>query len=315
MANKDQAKVFIDGEAGTTGLQIRDRLADFDGVEVISIDHEARKDPEARRDMMRQADVIILCLPDDAAREAVALADSLADDGPRIIDASTAHRTAEGWVYGFAELEPQGAQAARIASAQRVANPGCYATGAIALLRPLIESEWFAADFPFTINAVSGYTGGGKSMIADFEAGSAPVFQLYGLGLNHKHLPEVMHHVGLTRQPIFVPSVGNFAQGMLVSVPLHLTMAKTPPTTSDVEELFAAYYRDAPSVHFKTEDEAYESNKLFVDPAKDSDHMDIWLFSGHEAGQAVLIARLDNLGKGAAGAAVQNLRLMLGLSC
>ncbi len=314
MANDDKAKVFIDGEAGTTGLQIRDRLADFDGVEVISINHDARKDANARREMMRHADVIILCLPDDAAREAVALADSHGGDAPRIIDASTAHRTADGWVYGFAELEPQGAQAKRIATAQRVANPGCYATGAIALLRPLIESEWFAKDFPFTINAVSGYTGGGKSMIADYESGDAPVFQLYGLGLNHKHLPEVTTHAGLTRQPIFVPSVGNFPQGMLVSVPLHLSMADNPPTPSDVEELFNAYYAGAPAVHFKTEDEAYETNKLFVDPAKDSNHMDIWLFSSDELQQAVLIARLDNLGKGAAGAAVQYLKLMLGLA-
>jgi N-acetyl-gamma-glutamyl-phosphate reductase len=308
------AKVFIDGEAGTTGLQIRERLANLAGVEVISIDHDARKDAAARKEMMRQADVIILCLPDDAAREAVALADSLGDDTPRIIDASTAHRTAEGWTYGFAELEPQGSQATRIAAAQRVANPGCYATGAIALLRPLIESEWFATDFPFTINAVSGYTGGGKSMIADYESGQAPAFQLYGLGLNHKHLPEVMTHARLTRQPIFVPSVGNFPQGMLVSVPLHLSMIEGETTFSDIEALFAAYYSGAPAVHFKTEDDAYSAGKLFVDPAKDSDHMDIWLF-GNEAGdQALLVARLDNLGKGAAGAAVQNLKLMLGLA-
>lgn len=308
------AKVFIDGEAGTTGLQIRERLANLAGVEVISIDHDARKDAAARKEMMRQADVIILCLPDDAAREAVALADSLGDDTPRIIDASTAHRTAEGWTYGFAELEPQGSQATRIAAAQRVANPGCYATGAIALLRPLIESDWFATDFPFTINAVSGYTGGGKSMIADYESGQAPAFQLYGLGLNHKHLPEVMTHARLTRQPIFVPSVGNFPQGMLVSVPLQLSIVDDPPTLSDIEALFAAYYSDAPAVHFKTEDDAYSAGKLFVDPAKDSDHIDIWLF-GNEAGdQALLVARLDNLGKGAAGAAVQNLKLMLGLT-
>ncbi len=304
------AKVFIDGESGTTGLQIRDRLAALPDIEVVSIEHEARRDPEARKAMMRQADVTILCLPDDAAREAVVLADELGTDAPRIIDASTAHRTADGWVYGFAELEPGGAQAHRIGAAERVANPGCYATGAIALLRPLMESGWFADDFPFTVNAVSGYTGGGKTMIAAHESGEAPVFELYGLGLAHKHLPEIVAHARLKSRPLFVPSVGNFPQGMLVSVPLQLRGMDTTP--ADLQRLFAAYYRDAEQVHFKEEDDAYSAGRLHLDPAVGNDGMDIWLFTGEAEGQALLVARLDNLGKGAAGAAVQNLRLMMG---
>lgn len=305
-------RIFIDGEAGTTGLQIRDRLAQEPAVEVISIPHAERKDAAARKAMMADADVAILCLPDDAAREAVSLADELGSVAPRIIDASTAHRTAPDWVYGFAELEPLAKHAARIAKAGRVANPGCYATGAIALLRPLIESGWFPSNHPFCINAVSGYTGGGKQMIAAYEAGTAPAFQLYGLGLGHKHLPEIVAHAGLATPPIFVPSVGNFAQGMLVSVPLPMDDMET--TLSDMQELFGAYYRDAPAVRFRTEDDAYVSGRLTVDPAQGEDGMDIWLFGRDDPKQALLIARLDNLGKGAAGAAVQNLKLMLGLA-
>jgi N-acetyl-gamma-glutamyl-phosphate reductase len=215
------ARIFIDGEAGTTGLEIRERLAAEPAVEVASIAAERRKDPDARRELMAEADLVVLCLPDAAAIEAVALADTLGNRAPRIVDASTAHRVAEGWVYGFPELDATQADAIR--NAQRVANPGCYPTGAIALLRPLVDAGLLTPDYPVTVNAVSGYSGGGKSMIESYEvARTAPAFELYALGLAHKHVPELLKYSGLKRRPIFVPSVGNFRQGMLVSVPLHL---------------------------------------------------------------------------------------------
>ncbi|MGH1419847.1 MAG: N-acetyl-gamma-glutamyl-phosphate reductase [Hyphomicrobiaceae bacterium] len=303
---QDTHKIFIDGEAGTTGLQIRDRLADIPDITVLSIDPEKRKDADARQALMREADVSILCLPDDAAREAVVLADALGTKAPRIIDASTAHRTADGWVYGFPELVP--GHAKTIANAQRVANPGCYSTGAISLLRPIMESGWIPPDFPLTINAVSGYTGGGKSMIAEFESDSAASFFLYGLSLSHKHLPEIITHSKLERAPIFVPSVGNFAQGMLVSIPIQLGILATPPSLSDIQELFKAYYAaDDSAVRFVAD----KPTTLPVDPAEGTDGMEIYAFGNDAEHQCVLVARLDNLGKGAAGAAVQNLKLML----
>ncbi len=298
-------KVFIDGEAGTTGLQIRDRLTKINAIETLSIAEEKRKDPAARQALMREANVIILCLPDDAAREAVALASELGDDAPRIIDASTAHRTAEGWVYGFAELAPGHNQT--IAKAQRVANPGCYPTGGIALLRPLREAGVISEDAPITINAVSGYTGGGKSMIAEFEEGTAPPFFLYGLGLNHKHLPELATHAKLKRTPIFVPSVGNFAQGMLVSVPLHLDGT----TAQQLHDIFTNYYA-SPGNTVQVAPLSSEV-KIAVEGDIINDGMSLHVYRNKTDDQAVLVARLDNLGKGAAGAAVQNLKLMLGL--
>lgn len=307
-------KIFIDGEAGTTGLQIRDRLANVDGVEVCSIADADRKNAAARKQMMESVDLAVLCLPDDAAREAVALADKLGDAAPRIIDASTAHRTAAGWVYGFPELLSGHAEV--IQRARRVANPGCYATGAIALLRPLLVSGWFAPNHGFTINAVSGYTGGGKSMIANFESGKADAFHLYGLTLNHKHLPEIMAHSGLTQPPLFVPSVGNFAQGMLVSIPLQLTDVETSPSLPELGDLFSSYYGDANAdnsvcrviVH------ADEPATLSADAAQNDDSLHIYLFRNADHNQCLLVAQLDNLGKGAAGAAVQNIKLMLGLN-
>ncbi|MFC0218438.1 N-acetyl-gamma-glutamyl-phosphate reductase [Pseudochelatococcus lubricantis] len=303
-------RVFIDGEAGTTGLGIRTRLDELGLVDVISIAPEKRKDADARREMMRAADLIILCLPDDAAREAVSLAASLGDEAPRVLDASTAHRVSEGWAYGFPEMAE--GQAEAIAGASHVANPGCYATGAIALLRPLVERGLLPVDFPVAINAVSGYSGGGRSMIEDYEAARAPAFELYGLGLKHKHLPEIRAYGLLARQPIFVPSVGNFRQGMLVSLPLFLRDLPGAPSAADLHAALAAHYEGARNVAVAPQEEA-DAGRIEALALNDTDRLDIHVFGNAEHGQAVLVARLDNLGKGASGAAVQNLRLMLGV--
>lgn len=301
-------KIFIDGEAGTTGLEIRQRLDAIMGVQVLAIASERRKDSGARQALMSQADLAVLCLPDDAAREAVALADGLGENAPRILDASTAHRVAEGWTFGFAELGP--AQADAIRRARRVANPGCYSTGAIALIRPLVDAGFLLADYSLAINAVSGYSGGGKSMIESYEAGSAPAFELYGLGFDHKHIPEVMVHGRLARRPIFVPSVGNFRQGMLVSIPLHLEMLPGKPKAADLEAALAKHYKGAGRV---TVVPALKDTRLAAETLNGTDRLELRVFANETHRQAVLAARLDNLGKGAAGAAVQNIRLMLGL--
>jgi len=300
--------VFIDGEAGTTGLGIRQRL-ELVPVEVRSIAPEHRKDPAARKSLMAEADLVILCLPDAAAAEAVGLADSLGHDAPRILDASSAHRTAAGWTYGFAELAE--GQAARIAAAQRVSNPGCYATGAIALLRPLTEAGLIPPDHPVTINAVSGYSGGGRQMIEAHEREGGPAFELYALGLDHKHVPEIELHGGLTRRPIFVPSVGHFAQGMLVSIPLHLDALPGCPTGADLLHALQRHYAGSAHVRVVAPD---ETTRLAPDTLDGTDLMELRVYGGGSGRQAVLVARLDNLGKGASGAAVQNLRLMLGLN-
>ena len=300
--------VFIDGEAGTTGLEIRQRLAKLP-IDVHGIDPALRKDPAARKAIMANVDLVVLCLPDDAAREAVALADELGSNAPKILDASTAFRTDPHWAYGFPELNI--GQADRVAYAARVSNPGCYPQGAIALLRPLADAGLLPSDYPLTINAVSGYSGGGRAMIEAHERDDGPAFELYGLGLNHKHVAEIELYAGLTRRPVFVPSVGHFRQGMLVSIPLHLDQLHGHPTASDLQSVLAAHYRDSGHVRMM---DAPENGRIDAVPAFGPDVMELFVFGNQAHGQAVLVARLDNLGKGASGAAVQNLLLMLGLA-
>jgi N-acetyl-gamma-glutamyl-phosphate reductase len=300
--------VFIDGEAGTTGLGIRDRLRALPDVELKSLPSDRRRDVAARRDMMSAVDLVILCLPDDAAREAVALADSLGNAAPKVLDASTAHRVDPDWVYGFPEMQ-QG-QAERIATARKVANPGCYPTGAIGLIRPLVDAGLVASDHPISINAVSGYSGGGRSMIETHERAGGPAFELYALTLEHKHLPETERYCGLTRRPIFVPSVGHFRQGMLVSVPLHLDTLRGRPSGADLLAVLEARYHGCDHVRVVA---APSDGKLEPEALNETNLLELYVHANQAQRQAVLVARLDNLGKGASGAAVQNLRLMLGL--
>jgi N-acetyl-gamma-glutamyl-phosphate reductase len=308
----DRAKpvIFIDGEAGTTGLEIRQKLAKIPGLEIKRIAPDKRKELSARKEVMREVDLAVLCLPDDAAREAVSLADQLSDARPKIVDASTAHRVAPGWVYGFAEMD--GGQAAAISRASRVTNPGCYPTGAIALIRPLVEAGLVPADHPITVNAVSGYSGGGKAMIESYETNKAPAFELYGLGLEHKHVPELQFYAKLTRRPIFVPSVGNFRQGMLVCVPVHLDMLPGKPTARDLEAALLNHYRGAKLVKVvSVDDPSSKGGRLEPQSLNGTDALELRVFANPKLPQAVLVVKLDNLGKGASGAAVQNIGLML----
>ena len=305
--------VFVDGASGTTGLGIRERLNLQNDVTVKSIAEEKRKDAGAKRALMEEVDLVILCLPDDAAKETVALIDGMGAKAPKILDASTAFRVASDWTYGFPELAPD--QAEKIRTARKVSNPGCYPTGAVALLRPLVDAGFVPADYPVTINAVSGYSGGGKSMIASFENGTAPAFELYGLGFEHKHVPETQFYSKLTRRPIFVPSVGDYRQGMLVSVPLHLDTLPGKPGGTDLHKALAKRYAGSKYISVMPPDNAAaKQGRIEPEALNETNMLELYVFASPKYRQALLVARLDNLGKGASGAAVQNMRLMLGFA-
>ncbi|WP_066812970.1 N-acetyl-gamma-glutamyl-phosphate reductase [Sphingomonas asaccharolytica] len=296
--------VFIDGGAGTTGLEIRERLSGRSDVTLVTLDDAVRKNSTARKEALNDADFVILCLPDDAAREAVAM---ITSDKTRVIDASTAHRVAEGWAYGFAELEP--AQQAAIAEARFVSNPGCYPTGFLALVRPLVRAGLIPHDWPLSVNAISGYSGGGKSMIAEFEEGKANTrARLYALGLAHKHVAEMQKHARIAHPPIFAPAVADTYRGMIVEVPVPLHALPRKPSLAQIEGTLAEAYKDSPLIRIGAADAQF----VTIEDDAGSDRLTLRVCGNAEAGQARLVATLDNLGKGAAGAAVQNLNIMAG---
>jgi N-acetyl-gamma-glutamyl-phosphate reductase len=306
-------KLFIDGAAGTTGLEIRERLAGRGGLTLVRLSDADRKNAQARQAALNDADIVILCLPDVAAREAVSL---IANPAVRVIDASSAHRVAPDWVFGFPEIFPGGY--GRIASAKRVSNPGCYSTGFLALAAPLVRAGLIPADFPLTVNAMSGYSGGGRSMIAEFEEKDLPghtesVARTYALSLAHKHVPEMQVHAGLSHPPVFAPMVGRFYRGMMVEVPLQAWALPGAPKAADFHAVLAAAYRDRPFVQVAGLEESATLKVLDVELLKNTDRLKLYVFANEKTQQLRLIALLDNLGKGAGGAAVQNLNIMLGL--
>ncbi|WCT74624.1 N-acetyl-gamma-glutamyl-phosphate reductase [Sphingomonas naphthae] len=301
-------KVFIDGAAGTTGLEIRDRLAGRTDIALLTIPDARRKEAAARAEALNAADVVILCLPDDAAREAVAL---IENDTTKVIDASTAHRTAAGWAYGFPEIEP--GRTAEIEASTRVSNPGCYPTGFLGLVRPLVRAGLIPADYPATVSATSGYSGGGKAMIAQFEdraiAGATDTaFRAYALSLGHKHVPEMQGHAGLAHPPIFAPAVARTYRGMIVEVPLHMHLLPAGASLAAMREALHEAYRGRPLVRVVGD----APTSLDIEQAAGTDRLDLFVYGDEAAGQARLVAALDNLGKGAGGAAVQNLNIMAG---
>lgn len=299
--------IFIDGAAGTTGLEIRERLSARTDLALITLDDASRKNADARRQALNDADFVILCLPDDAAREAVTLIDN---PRTRVIDASTAFRTAEGWVYGLPELEP--GQTAAIGETARVSNPGCYPTGFLCLVRPLVRAGLVPADWALSVNAASGYSGGGKSMLAEFENGSeTTALRGYALGLAHKHVPEMQKHARLVHPPIFMPSVANTYRGMIVEVPLPLHAFLRRPSLATLESALRDAYRDSPIV--RVAEAGDDPGLVRIEDDAGTDRLTLRVVGNGDTGQARLIATLDNLGKGAAGAAVQNLNIMAGL--
>jgi len=297
--------IFIDGAVGTTGIEISQRLEGRSEFSLILLDDMQRKDTAARKQAINDADAVILCLPDDAAREAVSL---IENDTTKVIDASTAHRVAQGWAYGFPELVGQDV----VAQSRRISNPGCYSTGFLALVAPLVRAGLLPADWPLSVNAVSGYSGGGKAMIAEFEgeAGRPAAWRSYGLTLAHKHLAEMTQHAELKHAPIFAPSVADTIRGMIVEVPLPLAALPGAPSVAAVRAALAAAYQGSPVVRFV---ESHDAPTLPLERCANTDGMDLLVFASEDGTQIRLIAALDNLGKGASGAAVQNLNLLCGL--
>lgn len=305
-------KIFIDGEHGTTGLQIRALLAERGDLEIISVPAERRKETAARAEFLNAADIAILCLPDDAAKESVSL---IANGTTKVIDASTAHRVAEGWEYGFAEMDK--GQAKKIAAAKRVANPGCWPQGPIATLRPLITAGLLPADFPVTVNGITGYSGGGRPMIEDYVAKGedASEFLPYGLTLQHKHVPELRAYARLSHDPIMQPAVGNFAQGMITVVPLQLGGLDHVPTGAELHAAIADHFAAIEGGVVEVAPYLQLERIPEIDPEvyNGTNRMKVYVFANDKRAQALLLAVYDNLGKGASGAAVQNMDLMLGL--
>ena len=302
--------VFIDGDQGTTGLQVRQWLAGRNDLRLLQLPSEHRKSAAHRADALNDCDVALLCLPDDAAREAVAL---VRRPGVRVIDASSAHRTSPGWVYGMPELEA--AHADRIATAERVSNPGCYPTGALALLKPLIDEGLVPADYPLVIHAVSGYSGRGRAGLDDHEgagAANALPFQIYGLGLNHKHVPEIQQHAGLAHAPVFVPAYGHYRQGIVLTMALHLRLLPAGVTAARLHAALQARYAGQAFIEVQPLAEDVDARRLDPQALNGSNQLRLAVFAQERTGQVLLAAVFDNLGKGAAGAAVQNLALMLG---